>query len=64
MGEKKHLTFEDEAPFGPDFRPLIEIFATRGMSPRVICESKGTMAKDALTMKLAYEEITNSYATH
>lgn len=54
-GEKKHLTFESEV-FGPDHRPLMKQFALRDMSPTVICESKGTMAKDALTMKKAYEE--------
>ena len=54
-GEKKHLTFESEI-FGPDYKPLMKQFALRNMSPTVICESKGTMAKDALTMKKAYEE--------
>lgn len=54
-GEKKHLTFESEI-FGPDYKPLMKQFALRDISPTVICESKGTMAKDALTMKKAYEE--------
>ncbi|MEZ4357615.1 MAG: TIM barrel protein [Eubacteriales bacterium] len=54
-GEKKHLTFESKE-FGPDFKPLMKQFALRDMSPVVICESKGTMAKDALAMKKAYEE--------
>ncbi len=49
-GEKKHLTFADEA-FGPDFIPLAEVIAQDGLSPRIICESAGTQAEDALFMK-------------
>ncbi len=49
-GEKKHLTFADET-FGPDFLPLAEVIAKDGLSPRIICESAGTQAEDALFMK-------------
>ena len=49
-GEKKHLTFEDEV-FGPDFEPLAEAIVREGVCPRIICESAGTMAEDALFMK-------------
>jgi len=49
-GEKKHLTFED-AVFGPDFEPLAEAIVREGVCPRIICESAGTMAEDALFMK-------------
>ena len=52
-GEKKHLTFADDA-FGPDFEPLMECIAREGLSPRIICESDGTMAEDALKMKQCY----------
>ena len=52
-GEKKHLTFEDEV-FGPFFEPLAEAIAKEDLSPRIICESAGTMAEDALYMKNAY----------
>lgn len=52
-GEKKHLTFSDEV-FGPDYLPLMECIAKEGVSPRIICESDGTMAEDARTMKNAY----------
>lgn len=54
-GEKKHLTFEDTV-FGPDYEPLCEAIAEYRLSPRIICESAGTMAEDALTMKKAYEK--------
>ena len=49
-GEKKHLTFEDEE-FGPAFEPLAEAIIREGLAPRIICESDGTMAEDALYMK-------------
>ena len=56
-GEKKHLTFEDEV-FGPPFEPLMEAIAKEGLSPRIICESDGTMAEDALSMKKYYTALT------
>ena len=49
-GEKKHLTFADEI-YGPRFEPLMEAIAREGLAPRIICESAGTMAEDALAMK-------------
>ena len=49
-GEKKHLTFEDTV-YGPDFEPLAEAIVREGVCPRIICESAGTMAEDALSMK-------------
>lgn len=49
-GEKKHLTFADEE-FGPAFEPLAEAIIRDGLTPRIICESDGTMAEDALYMK-------------
>jgi len=53
-GERKHLTFDQES-FGPDFSPLGRALARRGWGPTVICESDGTQAEDALTMKNIYE---------
>lgn len=52
-GEKRHLTFEDKQ-YGPDFEPLMEVIAKHGLTPRIICESAGTMAADALNMKKYY----------
>jgi len=54
-GEKKHRIFDDEG-FGPDFTPLGRLIAQRGLEPTVICESKGTMAEDAVRMKKIYEQ--------
>ena len=52
-GEKKHLTFSDTV-YGPDFEPLAKAIALEGVCPRIICESDGTMAEDALYMKNAW----------
>lgn len=52
-GEKKHLTFADTV-FGPSFEPLAEAIVKEGVCPRIICESAGTMAEDALYMKNAW----------
>ncbi len=57
-GEKKHLTFEDEV-FGPFFEPLADAIAKENLCPRIICESAGTMAEDALYMKNAYMSALN-----
>lgn len=54
-GEVRHLTFED-AVYGPDFAPLARVLAKRGYEPTVICESAGTQAEDALTMKQIYQK--------
>ena len=52
-GEKKHLTFADTV-FGPAFEPLAEAIVREGVFPRIICESAGTQAEDALFMKQTY----------
>lgn len=49
-GEKKHLTFADTT-FGPFFEPLAEAIIRENVCPRIICESAGTQAEDALFMK-------------
>ena len=53
-GEKKHLTFADQI-YGPEFLPLAEAIARDSLAPRIISESAGTMAEDALAMKRMYE---------
>ena len=53
-GEKMHLTFDQQA-FGPAPAPLMQEVARRGWSPTFICESAGTQASDALTMKRLYQ---------
>ncbi len=55
-GEKRHLTFDDFV-YGPDFEPLMEEIHKRGMQPSIICESDGTQAEDAATMKRYFESL-------
>jgi len=55
-GEKCHLTFADRE-YGPDFEPLAEELAKRGAAPVVICESAGTQAEDAATMKAIWKNV-------
>lgn len=54
-GEVRHLTFADEQ-YGPEFEPLAELLAGRGLVPHIICESAGTQAEDALRMKKMYKQ--------
>ena len=54
-GEKCHRTFADHGGCGPDPAPLMEELARRGWSPTIVCESAGTQAEDALTMKKMYQ---------
>jgi len=59
MGEKKHLTFEDDV-YGPEFEPLAKAIVDLGVAPTIICESAGTQSEDALIMKMMYEkELSN-----
>ena len=55
-GEKRHVTF-GESEWGPPYEPLMEAIAKEGLSPVIICESAGTQAEDALTMKQYYQSI-------
>lgn len=52
-GEKRHMTFAD-TEWGPEFSPLAELIAERDLAPTVICESAGTQAEDAGTMREIY----------
>ncbi len=52
-GEKKHLTFADDL-YGPRFEPLAEAIVREKVYPRIICESAGTQAEDALFMKNSF----------
>ena len=58
-GEKRHWTLK-ETQYGPDFEPLAIELACRKLSPVVICESKGTMAYDAVKLKEMYESALNN----
>ncbi len=58
-GEVKHLTFEN-TEFGPP-PELIGLFAKKRLYPTVICESAGTQAKDAKTLKDIYLKAMDKY---
>lgn len=58
-GEKNHVTFADEG-FGPDYKEVIKAIKKLKLEPTIICESAGTQAIDAKTMKdYANSLITN-----
>lgn len=57
-GEKRHRTFAEEE-YGPRFIHLAPLLVRYDLQPTIICESNGTMAMDALTMKRLYEEAKN-----
>ncbi|MCL1830363.1 MAG: TIM barrel protein [Oscillospiraceae bacterium] len=52
-GEKRHLTFSDRL-FGPDPAPLMKLIAKLNLHPYIVCESDGTQAEDAFSMKQMY----------
>ncbi|MGI6176228.1 MAG: TIM barrel protein [Christensenellales bacterium] len=52
-GEKMHHRFED-AMFGPEPEPLMQLIAKLDLLPVVICESNGTMAEDAKALQQYY----------
>ena len=56
-GEKRHHTFA-ETIYGPEFMPLAKLLVQRQYAPVVVCESKGSMAEDALAMQNMYESAT------
>lgn len=56
-GEIKHLTFEEDDTYGPDFEPLAEALVELGINATVICESRGTQTDDAITMKKIYNRV-------
>ena len=60
-GEKRHLTFADTL-YGPDFEPLAEAIIKEGVCPRIISESDGTQAEDALAMKNMWMEALEKFA--
>ena len=53
-GEVRHLTFEDKE-YGPWFDDCAQALLALDLQPRVICESAGTQAEDALLMQQIYQ---------
>jgi deoxyribonuclease-4 len=52
-GESRHCTFE-ETQFGADFKHLLNVVIKKQCEPTIICESRGTQAEDAKTMRDYY----------
>ncbi|MDL2289144.1 TIM barrel protein [Clostridia bacterium OttesenSCG-928-F22] len=60
-GEKQHRRFID-TEYGPEFSLLARAIIQKRLSPIIICESKGTMAEDAKTMRETYQkEMADAY---
>lgn len=57
-GEKKHHRF-DESEFEPEFEPIAKITAMRGLSPTIICESRGSQTRDAAEIQEIYRRACN-----
>ncbi len=55
-GEKRHWT-QDDLQYGPEFAHLAEALWKKRAEPVIICESRGTMAEDAVKLKNVYERI-------
>ena len=60
-GEKCHMTFAD-TDYGPEFSHLAPVLIKYGLEPTIICESRGTQADDALTMKRIFCEAGGAVA--
>lgn len=58
-GEVKHLTFNDDK-YGPDYRYMLQCIQDYKLTPRIICESAGTQAEDALEMRNYYIHLENA----
>ena len=48
------MTFAD-TDYGPDFACLAPVLRRHALEPTIICESRGTQADDAMTMKAIYK---------
>ena len=55
-GEVRHLTFDDTT-YGPEYEPLMQVFADYKLNPYIVCESAGTQTRDALAMKKYYNTL-------
>ncbi len=61
QGEKKHMNFDDEG-YEPPFEPLMEALVRENVCPRIISESAGHQAEDALAMKRTYTALLKEMA--
>ncbi|MCX7771869.1 MAG: TIM barrel protein [Clostridia bacterium] len=57
-GEKKHWAYKD-VEYGPSFEPLAQAIHALKLEPVIICESRDTMADDAVILKEIYQNEAN-----
>lgn len=55
-GELKHLTFEEDTEYGPDFEILAKVLKDLDIDATIICESRGSQTIDSVKMKNIFEE--------
>lgn len=58
-GEKRHWTLA-HTQYGPEFEPLAGLLIDKDINAIIICESRGTMAEDAVKLKKIYNNILNN----
>lgn len=58
-GEKRHRTTL-EPKYGPDFQPLAQLIAEKGLTPTIICESAGRQAEDAIIYRDIYRRVSGA----
>lgn len=56
-GELKHLNFDEDETYGPDFSLLAKVLKKLDIEATVICESVGAQTKDSVKMKQIFQTI-------
>ena len=56
-GELKHLNFDEDETYGPDFSLLAKVLKKFDIEATVICESAGAQTKDSVKMKQIFQTI-------
>ena len=54
-GELKHLNYEEDNEYGPNFKPLAEAIKELGINATIILESRGEQTNDAVLLKQIFE---------
>ena len=56
-GEIKHLNYDEDEEYGPDFTPLAKVLKKLDIDATVICESNGAQTADSIKMKQIFNTI-------
>ncbi len=56
-GEIKHLNYDEDDLYGPNFQYLAEVLKEHNIDATVICESSGAQTQDSVKMKQIFETI-------